>query len=275
MKSTAKHFQDSVSTRKSPHPRSQNPIPTSIKAYLNNVEDSHLPRRLATDSRLPENTICSSRTFGGFPLRYNGTSMLHSGPDSLAALTTEWDTQSSSSVPTISGEKYLGKPRILEYDMQGALRIPPLRDRTRLECPFSFLYCQLTFNFFDEWLEHSLTHFGSSTPPTANRCCFCDQDFTAPTGEESWNNRMKHVSIHHQIGHRLAHARPDFMLYKYLWNKHIISNSTLRELMGPESTRNPRQRSPSPSPPARHSKSHAYVITNNNREARRRDRRGG
>ena len=43
---------------------------------------------------------------------------------------------------------------------------------------------------------------------------------------------MQHVSLHHCLGHGLRHARPDFALFKYLYNHRLISDAEYRDLKG-------------------------------------------
>ena len=43
---------------------------------------------------------------------------------------------------------------------------------------------------------------------------------------------MEEIASHHQLGHRLAHARPDFELFKYLWDKRLIEDAHYKNLMG-------------------------------------------
>ena len=43
---------------------------------------------------------------------------------------------------------------------------------------------------------------------------------------------MDHVARHHEIGHSLSHARPDFRLFDYLWENHLIDEEDYREIKG-------------------------------------------
>ena len=61
---------------------------------------------------------------------------------------------------------------------------------------------------------------------------------------------MQHVRLHHCLGHRLGHARPDFVLFKYLFDNRLISDGEYRTLKG--SSHNRAQRAaaaPYPTPP--------------------------
>lgn len=41
---------------------------------------------------------------------------------------------------------------------------------------------------------------------------------------------MEHVAWHHLAGQNLSHARPDYKLFRYLWEERIISSAEYREL---------------------------------------------
>lgn len=135
---------------------------------------------------------------------------------------------------------------LLVPDNSGALtpnHLPPLRDTLRdppvLECPFNSFRCTRYYAMenIKEWFDHSLTHFRVGgrhprilLPPISNQCCFCDKKFYNTDGLQCWMDRMKHVAWHHHAGHKLAHARPDFKLFRYLWENGIIDNTEYREL---------------------------------------------
>ena len=113
--------------------------------------------------------------------------------------------------------------------------------RPVLQCPFRFLDCTFDYSRFEDWFQHSLVHFQTNysyperpiapvTPPTKNRCCFCEVTFYSPDGMQSWYERMRHVAQHHQFGHTLKHARPDFKLFDYFWENHLIDETEYREI---------------------------------------------
>ena len=43
---------------------------------------------------------------------------------------------------------------------------------------------------------------------------------------------MCHIASHHRAGHALQSSRPDFDLFRYLWQNKIISHADLKELEG-------------------------------------------
>ena len=229
-----------------------------MQAYLNDPNDPILSRRIAGNSNFPGG-------HGKVDPPSAGTSMLHSGPDSLAALTASTSTQTWRSTPTSRGERALGNPRILEHDAQGALQIAPLRHLAILECPFDFLHCRLSFESMREWIAHSLTHFQNKSPPQTNKCCFCERELCDVSGIKSWTDRMEHVGMHHQLGHRLAHARPDPSFHQFLWRMHLMSDADFKELGGQGSSRFGRNAHHQPSPSEHPA---PYTTTNDRRERR-------
>lgn len=229
----------------------------AIQTYLSNTEDSRLPQQLASQSTLP---VAGRRThdYHGPPPRSRGTSLLLSGSDrtrdcatqDLAALTRASSLTSSESIPTSMAARHLDSVPLFEQDQSGALVLGPNRRPSVLECPFNLLSCLEDFadsNYW-EWIRHSLTHFGNVQPPTSNRCCFCDEVFKSNDGIQSWQDRMNHVLVHHRLGHSLSCARPDFQLYTYLWNKHVISDAVYRDIKGNSEDRS-RHVSSYPTPP--------------------------
>ena len=192
--------------------------------------------------------------------------MLLSGHSSLAALTQTSTVASPSSASSAMGGRALGSGRILTPDGYGALQVPPLSPTVVFECPFQFNRCLLTFNNFHDWFDHSLTHFGRYDPPTKNKCCFCDRKFNAVDGMTSWNERMNEIALHHRLGHKLAHAQPDFELFKYLWDKKLIDDAHYKSLMGAKglSAYSTPPTSPS-SPSASSSFGTVYTVTHDSR----------
>lgn len=213
----------------------------AIEDYVKDSSDSRLPQILASQSTLPAVDPSVSRaSHGQVPGSY-GTSMLLSNWDhtqdsatqDLAALTRASSLTDLASVSSAMAIRQLGEGRLLDQDHEGVLVVPPLRMPRILECPFNLMYCPLTFSDHTEWIVHSLQHFGPAGPPEKNRCCFCDQEFYSDNGLHSWQDRMLHIAMqHHRLGHRLAHARPDFELYTYLWQKRVISDAAYRDIKG-------------------------------------------
>ncbi len=207
-------------------------IRSAIQAYLDDKSDSRLPAHLAAQSKLPHACTSKLQICNEAPAPGNGTSMLLSGNDSLAALSTISSATTLASISTAIGEQDCENSRILIEGDDGALLLPAPRSEVVLECPFYFLSCRQTFSATDDWFKHSMSHFSDVGPPTNNSCCFCNAEFEAENGLRSWAERMQHVAFHHQLGCRLAHARPDFALKTYLWIHRLISDATYKDIMG-------------------------------------------
>ena len=193
-----------------------------------------MSRQIAAQSTLRSNSECFGRTppsQGTSLLLSDHTHTRNSETQSLAALTRASSCETSSSVPSSMGVRQLGSPTILSQDGAGALVATPRRGGA-LECPFNLLYCFQDFADERDWILHSLTHFKDGTPPKSNRCCFCEATFNSYDGIQSWQDRMNHVFLHHRLGHRLSHSRPDFQLYTYLWKARVISDTVYRDIKG-------------------------------------------
>lgn len=205
--------------------RRDEPEHAPISTYLEDRTGSRLPRRLATQSTHPPLNLDLT------PRPAVGTSMLLSGGSSLAALKSAANASSALSVSSAMGERAFGPPRILEVDCHGALQVPHKHPPV-FECPFYFLSCHLTFSTFSEWFIHSLHHFRGINPPNINNCCFCEQTFQDDNGIKSWKAKMEHLALHFQLGHKIPHVRPDFMLYEYLWKNRLVDNTLYKSLVG-------------------------------------------
>lgn len=212
----------------------------AIRDYLEDQNDPIIAQRLAQQSNWPASHLhqgpgcCGSREDLGTSLLVSSSDCTRrSGTPSqdLPAL-THCVSMTTRSVSTSIGTRQLNRQRILEQDPAGILVLPHITEPRALECPFHPLFCLLTFSDLEDWISHSLTHFKNVSPPNSNKCCFCPADFHCGTGACSWRQRMLHVAFHHQLGHRLATARPDFELFTYLWNHRLIDDANYRDLKG-------------------------------------------
>lgn len=261
-----------------------NPSPPSIpspalESYLQSQSDSRIPQRLAEQSTLPEIHLYRNPGYHGAPRDDNRTSMMLSGGDhsrdscsqDLAALTTASTRSSTGSVPTSVGARQIESQRRLEIGPDDALTVPPFRTQRILECPFNLMFCFMAFSNLEEWIAHSLTHFSRISPSPSNICCFCEQTFRYPTGQQSWRERMQHVALHHQLGSKLAHARPDFELFDYLWRNKVILTAEYKDLKGNSINRTTAAVSAYPSPPISPTeRSLVYTETHSHRHRHRR-----
>lgn len=223
---------------------------------MNDQSDPRLPRYLASNSTI--GSPHSDHVHGHRQVGSHATSMMPESSslgtrhDSLPALTLATSGQTSSVPSSIGARALAEQQRILEQDQDGVLIVPPLREHRVLECPFNLaFFCPLTFSNERDWIEHSLLHLRrngrSIEPPTSNICCFCEKKFYSAMRYESWVERMRHVRLHHALGHRLAHAQPDFALFKYLFDNRLITDGDYHDLKG--NVRNRSQRAAYPSPP--------------------------
>ncbi|KAL9596164.1 MAG: hypothetical protein Q9219_005984 [cf. Caloplaca sp. 3 TL-2023] len=262
---------------------SARPHRPSIQTYLNCTEDSRLPQQLAQQSTLPNAARHHGHDHHGSLPQSNGTSLLLSGGDhtrdsatqDLAALTRASSLRSSASIATSMGARHLDTVPLLEQDQGGALVAGPNRRSRILECPFNLLFCDECFadSNYREWILHSLTHFHGVEPPRLNKCCFCERTFASEDGIRSWHERMDHVFLHHRLGHSLSCARPDFQLYRYLWNKRVISDADYRDIKGNSEDRS-RHVAAYPTPPVSPNERSIAVVHTANSNSRHDRRRG-
>ena len=102
-----------------------------------------------------------------------------------------------------------------------------------LPCCFYFLNCHLQFSDFEEWKAHCLSHFRSAKLPTIVQCPYCDsltsQRFAS--GSAAWAARLHCIATHNLDGYGTEHARPDFGLFKYLWQHKIVDDVEFQKLM--------------------------------------------
>ena len=243
----------------------------AIQNYLSNTDDSLLPRLFAQQSTLPNAEQYYTHDYHGPPSRSYGTSVMLSGGDhtrnsgtqDLAALTRASSRESPASIQSSMGARQLDNQPLLEPDQAGALVVGPMQRGRMLECPFNLLYCFESFADTDDraWILHSLTHFGRVDPPKYNRCCFCEAAFESPDGVRSWYDRMKHVFLHHRLGHSLSCARPDFRLYTYLWSQRVINDAIYRDIKGNSADRHRHVQAFPTAPASPNERSTAVVYT--------------
>ena len=226
---------------------SENP---QLNRFLDGRDDPFCPQELTAHSLLPAHARHHrDPQYRGESSRSINTSRLvqnsNDSHGSLPGQTSSVESLTSNSEHTSIAVRDLDRSlRTLSIGDNNLAQINgPGTQRPALQCPFRLLDCILDYSRFDDWFRHSLTHFQTNhshrerptpevTPPTNNRCCFCAATFYSPDGMRSWYERMRHVEQHHQIGHTLAHARPDFQLFDYLWENHLIDEIDYREIKG-------------------------------------------
>jgi len=238
-----------------------------LHEYIDSQDDPYLPLRFASPINLPHHARRHHEPqYRGDSPRSIDTSVLVEASDgshgSLPNLNSSVESLAYSSARSSMAERQLSDRLrtlgIRSDDLLVADTRPP--GRPVFQCPFRTLGCQLDYSNVQDWFMHSVHHFytdGSRLamsgpavvmPPTNNGCCFCSQTFFSTSGMRSWRMRMDHVAGHHRIGHSLAHARPDFQLFNYLWETHLIDEVVYREIRGNTPDRS-RMIHGNPSPP--------------------------
>lgn len=134
------------------------------------------------------------------------------------------------SVPSDIASNFSGFP-VLDLETN-EVTYPP---RAGFECAFSFRGCPQIFEDIEPWKEHCLSHFHLHAPPRTISCPLCDFQRGPEAfrnGWEAWHVRLNHIALHHHMmGYSLAASRPDFALFKYLWQKHLIPDAEYQDLM--------------------------------------------
>jgi len=258
--------------------------------YHQSTQDPRTIQLAAKQSVIPGAEERQAGKLGGRSPQSIRTSLLPARSDftddgSLAGLTNASSSGAPESVSSSQGHRWTEQnARLLVPDNAGALAPiyrPPGRDQRDppvLQCPFNFLHCtrQYTMENLNDWFDHSLSHFTkqgrrsprSIVPPTSSECCFCEMRFENIDGLACWVERMRHVAWHHHSGHNLSHARPDFKLFRYLWEEDIIGTVEYREL---GNLRQPPPRSPQniPTPPDSPTDTPPRVVTELNERRNR------
>ena len=95
----------------------------------------------------------------------------------------------------------------------------------KLCCPFHSLSCFQRFDSFQDWLKHSLVHFNEVGPPPSVPCGSCDKTFSRSCALESWKEYMTHLINHQREGDGTAKSSLHLDLYKYMYEKSLITSS--------------------------------------------------
>lgn len=75
---------------------------------------------------------------------------------------------------------------------------------------------------FENWLNHSLSHFDGHGPPSRCMCIFCDQIFEGGDRFVTWTLRMKHIRQHLAAGDSFEGRLPDYEELKHLKKFHLM-----------------------------------------------------
>ncbi|KAF2762103.1 hypothetical protein EJ05DRAFT_197174 [Pseudovirgaria hyperparasitica] len=106
----------------------------------------------------------------------------------------------------------------------------PRRPLTNHPCVFWFLRCSYASTDLEEWWTHCLAHLRCNTPPKKSLCPICLRVEEFETGEKAWEWRMAHISLHLRRNEPLIGSHKDRGLFKFLWNKKLISDQELKDL---------------------------------------------
>jgi hypothetical protein len=103
--------------------------------------------------------------------------------------------------------------------------------RTSRSCLFSFLGCSFRSLQQKKWKDHCMEHFGGDEPPRSVYCSQCKlpkERFL--NGWAAWNYKLEHMDVHLQVGD-VEEARPDRYLLEHLWQKRLLDDLDLEELL--------------------------------------------
>ncbi|MCJ1233644.1 hypothetical protein MMC14_001602 [Varicellaria rhodocarpa] len=100
----------------------------------------------------------------------------------------------------------------------------------KLCCPFHSLSCFQTLDSFQDWLKHTLVHFGEVGPPPSVPCGSCDKTFSRSSTLESWKDYMTHLTDHQREDDETVKSSLHLDLYKYMYEKSLITSSIYKDL---------------------------------------------
>lgn len=103
--------------------------------------------------------------------------------------------------------------------------------RTPRSCLFAFLSCPFKTHSQQMWKEHCLAHFGHREPPRSIHCHRCDLPKTSfESGWDAWKHKLDNSNSHLEEG-EVEEPRPDHYLLEHLWQKGLIDDLDLEELL--------------------------------------------
>jgi hypothetical protein len=160
------------------------------------------------------------------------TARTSTGTSAVPPLSSGSSRKSSTSSANTDLASDLGGVQLLEEDLDGVLVVPSTRRSTcNHPCLFHVLACNENFDEEEEWKVHVLSHFRGNDPPTEAQCPLCSWKLANSTPSKAWVLMLHHVAIDHfKHGHTLATSRPDFALYKFLYNRKILNEPQYKAL---------------------------------------------
>jgi hypothetical protein len=155
--------------------------------------------------------------------------------DLVPALVSEGAQSMSTSTDSVNTglASVLGGVNLLDEVDEGILVAPATTvPDTYYVCIFHLLDCQVAFHDVETWRIHMLSHFRGHASPTKAQCPYCPWKTSHAKRDEAWNRMLTHVSTSHSLkAGSVEQARPDFDLFKFLWNRRIISDVQYRTLV--------------------------------------------
>ncbi|KAL9105356.1 MAG: hypothetical protein Q9227_009444 [Pyrenula ochraceoflavens] len=160
-----------------------------------------------------------------------------------ASMHTADSRTSSMSYQNLSSQTEIARPfstyPLLEEEEgnPGVLLVPYTpRAPGDLVCPFQFLDCVKRFEYRSEvpWRTHTMTHFRGFLPPPKALCPLCSVEFESPNNAKAqlaWDSMLSHLSQTHFLrGETLKLSRPNFDLYKWMWQRRLMSSKMYKDL---------------------------------------------
>jgi hypothetical protein len=210
-----------------------------MRLLFHNVEGPNtvgygLSRRDESAGQLPIQTIPESAT-GTNP---NPRSSKSDSSGSRSSYSSCFDSVSSAGTSTSSAPP-VNNPvpgAFLAVNTTHNLPLRRIVSTRDLPCECTFAGCYVRFHIEDveDWIRHSISHFGAFGPPKFGICTFCDtakfDNMIDP--HANWTDRMMHIRDHFVDGPREGHPRPDFHLIKYLYAHRLMSKDDFEQGMG-------------------------------------------
>jgi hypothetical protein len=129
---------------------------------------------------------------------------------------------------------------------------PDLSNEHILHCEFRFLGCRSTFSSLstEEWIAHSIAHFGHHGPPEWSSCTICGDLFQSAEPDflsrrENWWTRMNHIAHHLKVDfiNPSSNFQADPQVLGYM-KQNSIAVSTQIDLKGSNDYPNDKEEAP-------------------------------
>lgn len=163
----------------------------------------------------------------------------HRGSFSSIASSNAFTT---TTAPSLTGTL----PLHIQAAQTHVLPLTPILDPYVLVCECAFAGCEIPFyaENYEDWIAHSLTHFGMAGPPPKSICTICD-DERFQFDRTQWRDRMLHIRDHFVRDATVTFQpilRPDFFVIEYMYKIGMLSPQDFDKAM--EYTEAPRYTKP-------------------------------